>query len=145
MVQVVRAESDLGMPGSGTLMRPWAALAARVADGYAEAGFTVVLQDIIVGSHLTDMVSAIQSRPRYVVALAPSARAVQARDRARQLARGKVAYKHGDEPVADLDAYFRRETPRIGLWIDTSDQTADETVDAVLARIWTEGGSVQAA
>lgn len=28
-------------------------LAAAAADGYADAGFTVVLQDIIIGSHLT--------------------------------------------------------------------------------------------
>jgi hypothetical protein len=27
---------------------------------------------------------------------------------------------------------LREETPRIGLWLDTSDMTVDETVDAIL-------------
>ena len=46
-------------------------LAALAADGYAEAGFTVVLQDIVLGGYLTEMVAAIRTRPLYVVVLAP--------------------------------------------------------------------------
>ena len=110
------------------------ALAAQVADGYADAGFTVVLQDIVLGAHLTDMVARIRTRPCYVVVLAPSADIVQERDKARQAARGTVAYKPGEESVADLDAYLRRETPRIGLWLDTSEQTVEQTVQEILAR-----------
>lgn len=115
------------------------ALAATVADGYADAGFTVVLQDIVLGGYLTDMVRAIRTRPLYVVVLAPAADVVHAREDARRIARGKVAYKPGDESVAELDAYLRRETPRIGLWLDTSSQAVDETVDTIMARVWTEG------
>jgi chloramphenicol 3-O-phosphotransferase len=115
------------------------ALAAAVADGYVAAGFTVVLQDIVLGHDLTDLVATIRTRPRYVVVLAPNAEVVQARDDARRVARGKVAYKPGDEGVAELDAYLRQETPRIGLWIDNSAQTVAETADEVLARVWTEG------
>src|SRR5215475_11403827 len=37
-------------------------LASAAADSYAHAGFTVVLQDIIIGSHLTEVVSALRSR-----------------------------------------------------------------------------------
>jgi chloramphenicol 3-O-phosphotransferase len=114
------------------------ALAAQVADGYAEAGFTVVLQDNIIGSYLTDMVAAIRSRPLYVVVLAPSAQVVRAREEARHLATGKTAYKPGDQSAAELDAVFRRETPRIGLWLDTSQQSPAETVEEILARMWTE-------
>lgn len=110
-------------------------LAARVADGYAEAGFTVVLQDIVLGPYLTGMVEAIRTRPLHVVVLAPRPEVVQARDDARRAERGKVAYKPGDETVAELDAYLRRETPRIGLWLDTSELTVAETVDAILDRI----------
>jgi hypothetical protein len=91
-------------------------LAAQTADGYAEAGFTVVLQDIVLGSYLTEMVAAIRTRPLYVVVLAP---------------RPAV--------VAELDAHLRRETPRIGLWLDTSEQTLEQTTDELLARIWAEG------
>lgn len=110
------------------------ALAAQVADGYADAGFTVVLQDIVLGAYLTDMVTAIRTRPCYVVVLAPSVEVVQKRDAARQAARGKVAYGPGDEGVADLDAHLRQETPRIGLWLDTSEHTVEQTVEAILAR-----------
>jgi chloramphenicol 3-O-phosphotransferase len=113
-------------------------LAAATADGYADAGFTVVLQDIIIGSHLTDVVSAIRTRPLYVVVLAPRADSVQRREVERKAARGKTAYKPGDESVAELDAHFRAETPKIGMWLDTSDQTVEQTVAEVLARVWTE-------
>lgn len=115
-------------------------LSAMTADGYADAGFTVVLQDIIIGSHLADMVAAIRSRPLYVVVLAPRADVVEARDHARRLGRGKLAYKPGDQSPAELDAAFRRETPHIGLWLDTSAQTITETVEEILGRFRTEAG-----
>jgi predicted kinase len=114
-------------------------LAAKVADGYAEAGFSVVLQDIVLGPDLTAMLEMIRSRPLHVVVLAPCAEVVQARENARRAARGKVAYKPGDEGVAELDAYLRRETPRVGLWIDTSEQDVTQTVDEILRRVWTQG------
>jgi predicted kinase len=113
-------------------------IAAAVADQYASAGFAVVLQDIIIGVHLADMVSAINHRPLYVVVLAPSAEVVQAREDARRLAHGKVAYKPGDQDVAELDASFRRDTPRIGLWLDTSGQDVGQTVNEIIARLWRE-------
>jgi cytidylate kinase len=140
---VINGRADMGpaSPPDEALkqLRLRYALAATVADRYVDAGFTVVLQDIILGSHLTDMVTAIRSRPLYVVVLAPRAEVVQDRESSRLLGRGKVAYKPGDESVAELDAYFRRETPRIGLWLDTSKQTVVETVAEVLRRVWTEG------
>jgi hypothetical protein len=46
---------------------------------------------------------------------------------------------YGDWPVADLGAEFRAGTPRIGLWLDNSDQTPEQTVEEILARAWTEG------
>jgi|SRR5271170_1705748 len=101
-------------------------LAAMAAGAYAGAGFTVVLQDIIIGSHLAGMIAAIRSRPRCVVVLAPRADVVRTRDHARRLGRGKAAYKPGDRSPAELDAAFRRETPRIGLWLDTFAQTVTE-------------------
>lgn len=114
-------------------------LAAGVADGYAAAGFTVVLQDIILGHHLSEMVATIATRPLAVVVLAPRPEVVAQRDSDRQAARGKVAYRAGEESIADLDSYLRTHTPRIGLWLDTSEQTVDETVEEILARVWQEG------
>ena len=114
------------------------ALTASVADRYADAGFTVIVQDIVLGGHLADMVAAIRTQPLHVVVLAPRADVVRRRDQARQAARGKLAYKPGGERVAELDAHLRQETPRIGLWLDTSEQTVNETVEEIIARAATE-------
>ncbi|MEU5943038.1 AAA family ATPase [Micromonospora sp. NPDC047548] len=108
-------------------------LAARAADGYVEAGFSVVLQDVVVGPELPAMVERIRHRPLLVVVLAPRPEVVAARERARP----KTGY--GDWPIADFDAGFRADTPRVGLWLDTSDQTPAQTVDEIVARAWTEG------
>ncbi|GAA3873932.1 hypothetical protein GCM10022243_43850 [Saccharothrix violaceirubra] len=107
-------------------------LTADVADAYFEAGFTVVAQDVVLGDHLTDLVTSIRSRPLLVVVLAPSPAAVAARE----AGRGKNSY---DEWTVNLlDQGLRTETPRIGLWLDTSDQTPEETTTEILARAWTE-------
>jgi hypothetical protein len=37
-----------------------------------------------------------------------------------------------------LDRVLRKETPRVGVWIDSSEQTPVETVDEILTRAWTE-------
>jgi predicted kinase len=114
-------------------------LAALAADGYAEAGFTVVLQDIVLGGYLTEMVAAIRTRPLYVVVLAPRPAVVGEREAERHHARGKTAYKPGDEGPAELCAHLRKDTPPIGLWLDTSEQTLEQTADELLARVWGEG------
>ncbi|MCZ2524119.1 AAA family ATPase [Streptomyces sp. HB2AG] len=109
-------------------------LTATVADAYCGAGFTVVVQDVLLGEHLTDITRAIRSRPLAVVVLAPDPAAVAEREERR----GKTGYGPYWTP-ADLDEELRRNTPRIGLWLDTSSWTVDETVDEILKRAWTEG------
>ena len=58
-------------------------LAASTADRYAAAGFTVVLQDVVLGADLPAMVGRIRHRPLAVVVLAPRAEVVAARERDR--------------------------------------------------------------
>jgi hypothetical protein len=99
----------------------------------------VVLQDIVLGGFLTEMVTAIRARPLFVVVLAPRPAIVGEREAGRRLARGKTAYMPADEGPAELDAHLRRETPPVGLWLDTSEQTLNETVEELLARVWTQG------
>ena len=41
----------------------------------------------------------------------------------------------GDWTVAQLDRILRDETPPVGHWIDNSDQTPEQTVEAILARL----------
>jgi adenylylsulfate kinase-like enzyme len=107
-------------------------LTASAADQYFRAGFTVVAQDIVLGQHLTEMVQWIRSRPLLLVVLAPEPAAVAERE----ARRAKNAY--GDYTVASLDAALRRDTPRIGLWLDTTDQTPRQTAAEILRRAWTE-------
>jgi predicted kinase len=107
-------------------------LAASTADAYFGAGFNVVVQDNIIGSMLQDFVGMVHSRPLYVIALCPRPEVVAERE----IARNKKGY--GEWGVAEFDSLFRKETPKIGLWLDSSELTPEETVDEILARAWTE-------
>jgi cytidylate kinase len=103
-------------------------LTAGTCDAYFEAGFTVVAQDVILGEHLSAMIAAIRSRPLLVVVLAPAPAVIAARE----ADRGKTAY--GRFTIEGLDGALRRETPRVGLWLDTGAQTPAETVEEILLR-----------
>ncbi|MGW2259000.1 AAA family ATPase [Streptomyces sp. NPDC001780] len=109
-------------------------LAAASADAYCRAGFTAIVQDVLLGEHLAEITESITSRPLAVVVLAPDPEAVSERERKR----AKSGYGPDWQPQ-DLDRILRDGTPRIGLWLDTSAQTVDETVDEILKRAWTEG------
>jgi cytidylate kinase len=107
-------------------------LAATVSDAYFQAGFTVIVQDIILGSYLAEMTAMIRSRPLLVIVLAPQAAAIADREESR----GKTAY--GPLAIEQLDTALRYETPRLGLWLDTTSQTPAETADEILSRAWAE-------
>lgn len=107
-------------------------LTATISDAYCQAGFTVIAQDVILGEHLADMTAMISSQPLLVVVLAPQPAVIAARE----AARGKTAYDAWT--VEQLDDVLRNQTPRLGLWLDTSRQTPAETVDEILSRAWTE-------
>lgn len=107
-------------------------IAASVAEQYEQAGFTVVLQDIAIGEHLTYLVNEIHSQSLRVVVLAPSADTVVERDLERQHQRGKIAYRPADETIQELDHTLRNATPRIGRWIDSSNLNLEQTVAMVI-------------
>ena len=109
-------------------------LSAQVADGYAAAGFTAVVQDIILGTDLPAYAKMVLTRPCHLVVLAPRAEVLAARD----ARRGKTGYRGGwtvPAMLAELD-----ETPRIGLWLDNSDLTVEQTVDRILAYVTSPAG-----
>lgn len=76
----------------------------------------------------------IRNRPLAVVVLAPDPDVVARREEKRS----KTGYGPDWQPK-DLDKVLKDDTPRIGLWLDTSHQTVDETVDEILKRAWSEG------
>ena len=102
-------------------------LAAAAADAYAAAGFTVALEDVVAGPLLAEVVQLVRARPLHVVVLLPSRAALRRRADAREGG-------YGDWSVDELYDGFDTGTPRIGLWLDTSRQTPDETVAEILAR-----------
>lgn len=103
-------------------------LAAASANLYCEAGFAVVYQDIILGPALARVVDSLSAHPLYVVVLCPTPEAVERRE----AGRSKVGY--GSWTPQILDEALRTDTPRLGLWLDTSELTIDETVDTIFAR-----------
>ena len=105
-------------------------LGAATANAYHEAGFSVVVQDVVIGAVLDEYVAAITARPRYVVVLTPRPDVVAARE----IARAKVAYREGAVTIDALDRALKHDTPRVGLWLDTSDQTPGQTVDEIVER-----------
>lgn len=109
-------------------------LAAATADAYCDAGFTVVLQDILLGEHLNEMVTMLRSKPVCVVVLAPDPAVVEERERERD----KVAYGKGFAPH-HLDRELRENTPKIGMWLDSSTLTVEKTIGEIIDRGWTEG------
>jgi predicted kinase len=108
-------------------------LAAMTANEYCGAGFCTVVQDNIFGADVTRWLQSATARPRHLVVLRPSVAAVRLREQQRYEATGKIAYRPGEFTAEALDG-FLAETPRIGLWIDTSDLTAEETVSQILIR-----------
>jgi predicted kinase len=104
-------------------------LAAHTANMYAEAGFTVVVQDLFVGASLEPFLAQLHD-PVSLVMLAPDVSTVMRREAERT----KTGY--GELwSIRDFDHKVRTETPKIGLWLDSSQQTPDETVDEIIRRL----------
>lgn len=108
-------------------------LSARIADEYCAAGFTTFVQDNVYGDDVAEWLRSVRGRPRHLVVLRPRPDVVAARDAARQAATGKVAYRPGGPTIEGLDRAIGWVAP-IGLWLDTSGLTPEQTIAEVLAR-----------
>jgi predicted kinase len=96
---------------------------------FFQAGFTVVLDDIIIGKRWQQLQEDLQGVPYSLVVLAPSPSAVQHRD----ISRGK--HPLGQAWAVYLDEALRTTMAGIGLWIDSSEQTPQQTVDQILREL----------
>ncbi|HVB50342.1 MAG TPA: AAA family ATPase [Acidimicrobiales bacterium] len=108
-------------------------LSAKVADEYCTAGFTTVVQDNIYGSDVVAWLSLVSARPRHLVVLRPSIEVVGEREELRRRTTGKAAYREGGVSIEELDDQLSL-TPHVGLWLDTSALSPQETVDEILRR-----------
>jgi hypothetical protein len=118
-------------PGAGDpelhqlLLRYEGALA--LAGVYLRAGFDVVVEDVIIGQALRGFLPLVPVPEMHLVFLDPTGDAVAERDANRT----KTAY--GERwNVRQLRDVMHLETARIGLWLDSSDLSPEETVDRVL-------------
>lgn len=105
---------------------------ALLADSFLDAGFTPVIDDVVIGSRLDELRADLHSRPLLFVLLVPRLEVIRARNQGRPGKDVFEAWKH-------LAAVAREETPRVGLWLDTSDQTPEESAREIRHRAWTEG------
>lgn len=105
-------------------------LGRMVADEYARAGFTAVVQDVIYGPGLPDYVAGFATTPVALVMLAPRPDVLEKREADRD----KSGYG-AEWDAAAMNRELHETTPRIGLWLDTSDQSVAETVDEILGRL----------
>lgn len=107
-------------------------LSAQVASEYAAAGFTTIVQDNIYGADIETWLGRI-SGPKHLVVLRPRVDVIEERDSERQRTLGKIAYRGGYTPAMN-DQDIATIRPDLGLWIDSSDQTPEETVDEIIRR-----------
>jgi gluconate kinase len=101
--------------------------ALSVAEVFLNGGFDVVVEDVIIGPILRDFLGLIPVPEFHLVFLDPDAAAIEHRERERD----RIAYGPGRWSVSGLQALLREETDRIGLWLDTTGQSAEETVEAI--------------
>jgi predicted kinase len=103
---------------------------AAASDLSCAAGFTVIYQDVIIGPILREVATQLGAKsPLRVVVLCPAPEVVAARE----AARAKVGYSSWTP--AELDHELRTNIPRVGLWLDTSALSVEETVATILARL----------
>jgi gluconate kinase len=103
--------------------------ALSVADVFLNGGFDVVVEDVIVGPILREFLGLVPVPEFHLVFLDPDAAAIERRERER----GRIAYGPGRWSLGGLQALLRQETDRIGLWLDTTGQSAEQTVEAILS------------
>ncbi|MGZ0146227.1 phosphotransferase-like protein [Kribbella sp. WER1] len=105
-----------------------------IAQHYADAGFDFVCSDIVLGAHVERWFSRLRDVEPYLVVLVPSVESIVVREIERG---GRNAYRDWEQPGGSLADAVRAlqaglaDIPRRGLWLDTTDQTPAETVDAI--------------
>jgi len=105
--------------------------AAMLARSFYESGFTAIIDDVALGKLLEEYRGHLAGVPSYLVVLAPRVDVVRTRDAGRT----KTVF----DMWGYLDGVLRATMSGAGMWVDTSEMTAEETVDELLRRVPAEG------
>lgn len=98
---------------------------------FVQAGFVTVYQDILIGHDLIRVTHGLADLAPRIVVLDPAVEILANRDAARH----KTGY--GEHfPANILADALRAQTPRDGLWLDTSNMSVDEVVEEILTNSW---------
>lgn len=100
---------------------------------FFEAGFTVVLDDILMGERWQQLQEMLHDLPFSLVVLAPQVEVV-----ASQRDRNRAKAPQGHAWATYLDHALRSTMAGAGFWIDTSEQTPEETVALILQHLGSE-------
>lgn len=105
--------------------------ASLLCDSFFSAGFTPVLDDVVVRrSQLDFYLEHVDSRPLVLIVLAPRRDVVIAHDATRAPEKRGLA-----ATWLFLEDALREELASMGIWIDTSDQSPAESVDSILRAV----------
>ncbi len=98
--------------------------AVILARSFNESGISAVIDDIVAGNRYLDLVDELGGDPFHFVMLTPPLDVMKQR------------WRRMGSPFADswdwIDVEIRTATPRVGLWIDNSELTVDETTNIIL-------------
>jgi len=103
-------------------------VAAQTALLHRSAGFDVVVADNIFGPILTSFLQLLAGHTFHLIMLVPAPEVVLRREHARD--------KDGYGPIWTVQALHdlvQAQTARLGWWIDSSNLSAQETVDLILS------------
>jgi chloramphenicol 3-O-phosphotransferase len=111
------------------------AASALLARHYADHGFSVVVSDIVLGDDVASWMAAVGGARSHLVVLAPPVSTIVEREEAR----GSHSYRGWQQPgqslteaVETMRAALDR-TPARGLWLDTSGESPEGTVERILS------------
>jgi chloramphenicol 3-O-phosphotransferase len=100
---------------------------ALLAKSFYEAGFNAIIDDIISGSRFNDLLADLDGHQFSFIMLL------------RDLEIMKESWRQMGSPFVNswdwIDEEIRTATPRQGLWIDTTEQTEDETFTEIVKRL----------
>ncbi|MDA0352878.1 MAG: AAA family ATPase [Chloroflexi bacterium] len=101
--------------------------ACLLARSFVDAGFTAVVDDILIGSRIDDLLQDLEGVPLSFVMLTPDYELVRQR---------WIAI---NSPFADtwawIDETIRTSTRRLGLWLDPTTLTPDQVANEILRRL----------